>query len=274
MGAALPATPALAVGDAYENRWTALDAESLAHYDEMFAWNPASAPLYAAADVRPGQVVADFGCGPGHMAVELANWVGPTGHVHALDINPDFVARARERAASKGLADRITTHQSDGAALPLADRSLDRILARNTIIYVDDPLACLGEMRRVLVPGGKAHMIEGDWPMMVAEPVPKAAWAALIAAAAVHACRTPDIGRKLYAIAGRAGFAHVALEVVTRPDTDGRLLPMIRNLAGFARASGVIETQRVDATLAILEAALADGTYLALAPQFVVTATA
>jgi ubiquinone/menaquinone biosynthesis C-methylase UbiE len=258
---------------AYENRWVALPAEELARYDEMFAWNPASAPLYASADVQAGQTVADFGCGPGHMAVEFAGWVGPAGHVHALDINPEFVALARERTASKGLSGRITVHQSDGASLPLADGALDRILARNTIIYVDDPLACLAEMRRALVTGGKAHMIEGDWPMMVVEPVPTRAWADLIAAAASHACRTPDIGRKLQVIARRAGFSAVALEVVTRPDTDGRLLPMIRNLGEFARESGRIEVGRVDATLAIIEAALADGTYLALAPQFVVTAT-
>ncbi len=258
---------------AYENRWTALDAESLARYDEIFAWDPASAPLYASADVRPGQVVADFGCGPGHMAVELAGWVGPGGQVHALDINLDFIARARERAASKGLADRISIHQTGRAALPLADGILDRVLARNTIIYVDDPLACLGEFKRVLKPGGKAHMIEGDWPLMVVEPAPTQAWADLIAAAG-HACRTPDIGRKLYGIAGRAGFARVALEVVTRPDTEGRLLPMIRNLAEFARESGRIEAGRVDDILGIIEGAAAAGTYLALAPQFVVTATA
>ena len=258
----------------YENRWVALPADVVAQYDALFAWNPDSAPLYAAADVHAGQTVADFGCGPGHMAVELAGWVGPTGHVYALDINPDFVALARERAAAKGLAERITVHQSDGATLPFADGALDRILARNTIIYVDDPLACLAEMRRALVPGGKAHMIEGDWPMMVAEPAPADAWAGLIAAAGSHACRTPDIGRKLYGIALRADFPDVALEVVTRPDTDGRLLPMIRNLAEFARESGRIDAREVDAILAIVEAALADGSYLALAPQFVVTATA
>jgi ubiquinone/menaquinone biosynthesis C-methylase UbiE len=122
---------------AYENRWTALGPEDIARYDAMFAWNPASAALYAPADIQPGQTVADLGCGPGHMAVELAGWVGPAGHVHALDINPDFVALARGRAASKGLADRITAHLTDGASVPLADASIDRVLARNTIIYVD-----------------------------------------------------------------------------------------------------------------------------------------
>jgi precorrin-6B methylase 2 len=43
-------------------------------------------------------VVADFGCGPGHTAIEIAKWVGPSGHVHAMDINPDFVSRTRKNA--------------------------------------------------------------------------------------------------------------------------------------------------------------------------------
>jgi len=78
---------------------------------------------------------------------------------------------------------------------------------RNTLIYVDDALATLSEFKRVLKPGGVAHAIEGDWPMMVVEPVPTHDWA-----------------------------------------------------------------QMVDAVVASIDDALAKNTYLALAPQFVVTA--
>jgi hypothetical protein len=42
---------------------------------------------------------------------------------------------------------------------------------------------------------------------------------------------TRDIGRKLYRIARRAGFADVARQVLTKPDADGCLLRMIQTVA-------------------------------------------
>jgi ubiquinone/menaquinone biosynthesis C-methylase UbiE len=42
-------------------------------------------------DIGDGQIVADFGCGLGHAAIEFARRVGPSGHVHALDVNAEFI---------------------------------------------------------------------------------------------------------------------------------------------------------------------------------------
>jgi hypothetical protein len=71
----------------------------------------------------------------------------------------------------------------------------------------------------------------------------------------------------------RAGFSDIDVQVITRPDTDGRLLPMIKNMAEYARGSGKINHADVDKILSITEQAVSDKSYLALAPQFVVTAT-
>ena len=131
----------------------------------MFQWNPASSTLYEPADIRLGQIVADFGCGPGHTAIEIAKWVGPGGHVHALDINSDFASQSRKNANAAGVGDRVTAHQCDGSILPLSDESLDRLTTRNTLLYVDDPECTIREFRRVLRAGGKVHAIEGDWPI-------------------------------------------------------------------------------------------------------------
>ena len=180
----------------YKDHWVTIEPERLDRYQRMFEWNPASIVFYEAADIGAGHVVADFGCGPGHTAVEIADWVGPAGHVHALDINAAFVEQSRENAENAGVGDRITSHLLDGAELPLADATLDRVATRNTLIYVDDPLATLQEFHRILRPGGRAHAIEGDWPMMVVEPIATPDWQSVVAAAS-HACRTPDIGRKL-----------------------------------------------------------------------------
>ena len=93
------------------------------------------------------------------------------------DIRPGHIANAA------GVGDRVTAHQCDGSILPLPDESLDRLTTRNTIIYVDDPERTIREFRRVLRAGGRVHAIEGDWPMMVIEPVPSKDWAALVNAA-------------------------------------------------------------------------------------------
>ena len=67
-----------------------------------------SLALYEPADIRPGHIVAEFGCGSGYTAVEIAKWIGPGGHVHALDINADFVAQTYRPHAPQT---RFCTHK-------------------------------------------------------------------------------------------------------------------------------------------------------------------
>lgn len=255
----------------YQNPWVEIEPERIAAYDEVFAWHPATAPLLEAADVGKGHVVGDFGCGPGHMAVQLAEWVGSAGHVHAFDINAEFLALTLEKATAAGVIDRVTLHQSDGYGLAVPNHSLDRVITRNTLVFADEPDVIFREFRRVLKRGGKAHAIEGDWLFMAVEPVPTADWSAFVAAAS-NACRLPDIGRKLYGIARSAGFANVAVEVMSRPDTTGHLMPMIRNMSDYALLGG-LEEARVRGVIETCEKAIATGAFLAVAPQFVVTAS-
>src|SRR5262245_30358141 len=119
--------------------WLHIDPERLTRYETMFQWTAAAGAFYAPAKIGAGQVVADFGCGRGHTAVELAGRVGASGHVQALDVNEDFVRRNVVSARAAGLADNNTADLPRDAQLPLANAALDRIVARNTIIYVHDP---------------------------------------------------------------------------------------------------------------------------------------
>jgi hypothetical protein len=77
----------------------------------------------------------------------------------------------------------------------------------------------------------------------------------------------------LHGIARQAGFDKISLQILTSPDTDGRLLGMIQTVAGYARERGDMDGPRIDAILETVEAAIANGTYLAISPQFIVTAT-
>src|SRR5512145_1529759 len=92
----------------YRDHWVTVEPERLDAYEEMFRWRPQLEPLLAPARLGPGLTVVDYGCGPGHLAVELARRVGPEGRVLALDLNAEFRQRTAERAAAEGLAERVT----------------------------------------------------------------------------------------------------------------------------------------------------------------------
>lgn len=257
----------------YKDHWVEIEPARLDRYEAMFKWSPAVEVLLAPAGIAPGQIVADFGCGPGFVAVELARRVGADGHVHAFDINADFIARTRDRAASEGLSDRITAHQLAGGVLPLDDNVLDRLVTKNVMVYVDDPAASFREFQRVVKPGGVAHVVDSDFGMTVVDPVPAAQWRALLDAAA-HAFRTPSIGRQLYGLARGAGFADVTVEVVANPDTHGRMLHFVNNIAGYARdGGGNIGEDDIQNVVNIATKALENGQFFALNPQFMVTCT-
>lgn len=252
----------------YKAHWREIAPERMAAYRAGFGWDAATEALYAPAEIGAGQIVADFGCGPGKVALELARRVGPGGHVHALDINAEFLAIAEENAAEAGLSDRLTTHPSEGAALPFADGALDRVTARNTLMYVDDPVATLREFHRVLRPGGLAHAIDGDWFMMVVEPVDHDLWRDFVKAAA-HACRNADMGRKLRGAFRAAGFGQVEVGIDATADVTGRLLGMVRNMGAYARESGAMDPEALTAVLAQVEAAHTEDRLLIVSPQFV-----
>ncbi|WP_165590772.1 methyltransferase domain-containing protein [Ruegeria denitrificans] len=257
----------------YKAHWRDIEPERMSAYKDGFQWDDAAAALYAAAKISKGQTVADFGCGPGKVAVEIAKRVGEDGHVHAIDINSEFLAIANQNAVKAGVADRVTTHQSEGVSLPLNSDSLDRITARNAIMYVDNPIETLREFRRVLRPGGLAHAIEGDWYMMVAEPVEHDLWLAFVKAAS-HACRNSDMGRRLYGAFSAAGLEDIQISIFANADVEGRLLGMVRNMARYALESGNLGASEIDQVVEQLEQALSDGKYILVSPQFVVTGRA
>jgi hypothetical protein len=139
------------------------------------------------------------------------------------------------------------------------------------MVYVEDPEATYREFRRVLRKGGIAHVVDSDWDLAFAEPVPRDLWNELMRAAR-STFRTPDIGRRLFGYAKSAGFHAVDIEVASRPDTSGRLLPMVRGLCSRARKTATMDSGRIDEVERILEESVKSGTLLILNPQFMVTA--
>ena len=63
--------------------------------------------------LREGDHVIDATAGNGHDTLFLARCVGPTGHVHAIDIQKEAIERAKNRLAEAGLSGTVTWHAAD-----------------------------------------------------------------------------------------------------------------------------------------------------------------
>src|SRR5262245_1192258 len=242
----------------YKDHWVTIEPERLEAYEQLFEWRPQSAPLLEPAELAPGQVVVDYGCGPGGLAVELARRVGPTGRVHGVDLNAAFLERAAARARRDGVESLLTWHRCDGEKLPLDSGFADRLVCKNVMEYVPDVAATLAEFRRVLKPGGLVHVIDSDWGLFAVEPHGAERMAALFAAPA-PAYQTPHIGRKLHGALRAARFQDVKVRILASADTQGRMAPVVFNMLGYARESGRLAPAKLEAMAADVKQALADG---------------
>jgi SAM-dependent methyltransferase len=111
--------------------------------------------------------VLDLGCGTGELTARLAESY-PDATFTGVDLEEPHLARAAERSAAFG--PRVRFQYADAMALDFADASFDFVVCRHVIQAVPDPATVLREIRRVLRPGGRLHLIAEDYGMLWCHP--------------------------------------------------------------------------------------------------------
>lgn len=134
------------------------------------AARPEYQAMLHAVGLAPGWQVLDAGCGGGSFLADIAAHVGPTGSIHALDLDPDNVTVAMERAAA--LPCPVTAVVGDVTRLPWPDHRFDAVWCANTLQYVDDAAypRALAELHRVVRPGGLLALKEYDVTTLLLHP--------------------------------------------------------------------------------------------------------
>ncbi len=154
---------------------TALDAADW--LDVHFAaCQPEYEALLRAVGIQSGWRVLDAGCGGGSHLPLLAQLVGPTGQIAALDLAPDNVATVQSRLAEQALPCPIAPRQGTLTALPYPDAAFDAVWCANVAQHLDDRAlaTALAEFRRVVRPGGLVAVKDVDmslWRLAPADPL-------------------------------------------------------------------------------------------------------
>lgn len=180
----------------------------------------------ATANLRPGEIVVDLGCGGGLDVFLAAAKVGPSGRAIGIDMTPAMLELARTNAA-KGNGGRgfpnVEFHQATIDNLPLPDASVDCVISNCVINLAPDKPAVFREIARVLKSGGRLAVSD----IALKKPLPSEIGQDLMAYVGCIAGAIPieEYRRALH----QAGFASV---VVIDTEADLNAYAKVENQAG------------------------------------------
>lgn len=103
-------------------------------------------------DIKPGDRVLDFGCGPGSFSLAAARLVGKEGEVYALDIHPLAIRSVARKASRKGYANITAVFPDDDS--PFQDKCMDVILLYDVFHEVKDKDQLIARLHKMLCDNG------------------------------------------------------------------------------------------------------------------------
>ncbi len=207
----------------------------------IHAWlAQATAAMLARLRLRPGARVLDLAAGAGDQTKDVAQAVGPSGHVLATDISPRILAFARRNLEAAGLANVRCAVADAEQALP-GEAPFDAALCRLGLMLCPNPAAALSSAFEALRPGGRfAALVFG-------EPARNPCVAALMRLARQHrglnGDASPYAAGSLFSLAqpGRlagllaaSGYTDIEVEALSAPFA----LPDAAAYIAFVRDSG------------------------------------
>jgi SAM-dependent methyltransferase len=119
------------------------------------AWRPVVLDCWRQAGITTGSKVLDVGAGPGYATVDIAELVGPTGKVVAVERSTNFVNAIKNVIRDRELAN-VEVHELDVMNDDLPGGPFDFSWCRWVLCFVSDPNLLVKKIGGVLRTGGRA----------------------------------------------------------------------------------------------------------------------
>jgi protein-L-isoaspartate O-methyltransferase len=171
-------------------------------------WRPHVLDVWQRAGIGPGRRVIDVGAGPGYATVDLAQVVGPAGHVLALERSERFAAALRGVLQERALHN-VTLHEIDLMEHAIPATGYDAAWCRWVACFVSSPQRLVQSIHAALRMGGTVTFHEySDYASMRLAPRRPAfeAWVAEVKASWRASGGEPDVALDLVGLLKRAGF--------------------------------------------------------------------
>jgi SAM-dependent methyltransferase len=237
--------------------------------DDIYA--PAGRRGLLSAGLESGMRVADFGCGVGAMTRNLAQMVGPDGSAVGIDLHEPQLLEAANLCGLRGLSN-VSFWRADACDTGLPDNMFDLVYCRFLLIHLADPVACLREMNRVLKPGGIVFAEDGD--LRSGGSAPSSAlnhFGGLFERLGPKKGVDYRLGRDLYHLVKRAGFADVETDIYQPAYSRGRernfLKWSIEEAGEGMIGAGLLTRSELECTLDQMQNASDDPNVLVLMPR-------
>lgn len=186
-------------------------------------WEAETGRLLDRVGLTEGARCLDAGCGPGETMRLMAQRVGPSGHVHGVDIDEEVGAQAKAmlRGAGHTQCEVTTADVEDGHRVPGAP--YDLVYARLLLLHVADPIAVLHHLWDAVAPGG--HLLVHEYNLATTDVLPSLEvmqeWRRVALGAFTGAGRDLHLGHRLPNL-----FVQAGIGAPDGTDVAGRLEPM------------------------------------------------
>ena len=122
--------------------------------------------------IRPGDTVADIGCGNGYFALRIARKIGPKGRVIGVDIQPEMLELLRKRASRQEI-ENVSTVLCTETDPKLEPGTVDLAIMVDVYHELAKPTPVMHALRRALKPGGRVALVEyrGEDPSVPIKPL-------------------------------------------------------------------------------------------------------
>lgn len=121
-------------------------------------------------ELEPGDRVLDLACGPGNFSRSFSKEVGEEGLVVGVDASKPMLARAARESSAPNTA----YLRADASALPFIDGCFQAVCCFAALYLIDRPFDAIGEIARVLAPGGRTALLTSVNRGLVPTPIANA----------------------------------------------------------------------------------------------------